>query len=121
LKDYFERARPLSVFGADGVKLFYEELYSKSFPSGHTQAAFAMAVFIFMTEAKARYKILCLCLAFFTAFERIYAGAHFPADVFTGAVLGSVCAFSIFKLSEISEKLKIKQPSDKSVKEKKRK
>ncbi|MDR0486097.1 MAG: glycosyltransferase family 39 protein [Elusimicrobiota bacterium] len=103
LKDYFDRARPISVFGQESVNFFYEILYSKSFPSGHTQAAFAMAVFTFMTSAKTRYKTTCILAAFLTAFERIYVGAHFPADVLVGAVLGSACAFSIVKLSEIAE------------------
>jgi 4-amino-4-deoxy-L-arabinose transferase-like glycosyltransferase/membrane-associated phospholipid phosphatase len=103
MKDYFGRYRPLRVFGDESVNFFYEQVYSYSFPSGHTQSAFAMCVFMYMAISK--YRWLFIILAFFTAFERIYAGSHFPADVFCGAVIGAVCAFAMFKLAQKLSKI----------------
>ncbi|MDR0822684.1 MAG: glycosyltransferase family 39 protein [Endomicrobium sp.] len=103
LKDYFDRSRPLSVFGDESVNYFYEKIYSSSFPSGHTQAAFAMCVYMYMTVSKFRW--LFVILAFFTGFERIYVGSHFPADVFCGALIGAVCAFAMLQLAKRFSKI----------------
>jgi undecaprenyl-diphosphatase len=98
LKDYFQRQRPISVFGEESVNFFYEVLRARSFPSGHTQVAFVMSVFIYVVNV--RYRWILIALAFITGLERIYVGVHFPIDVFFGAVLGSSSAFLIIKLSE---------------------
>lgn len=34
-----------------------------------------------------------MLLAFTKAFEWVYAGNHWPSDVFTGAIIGTLCAF----------------------------
>ncbi|MDR2773122.1 MAG: phosphatase PAP2 family protein, partial [Elusimicrobiota bacterium] len=99
IKNIVERPRPLEFFGVEDVKYFYEMAYKNSFPSGHTQAAFAMCVFVFMNVRK--YWYVYFVLAFGTAFERIYVGSHFPSDVFVGAVLGTVTSYMVVKLAEL--------------------
>jgi len=98
LKDIFERARPLAVFGDGNINVFYEILHRNSFPSGHTEAAFALVVSMLMVVPK--YWYIYLLFALWTPFERIYAGCHFPSDVFTGAIVGGLTAYimiNIFK------------------------
>ncbi|MDR1940847.1 MAG: glycosyltransferase family 39 protein [Endomicrobium sp.] len=96
LKHYFERPRPLAALGAENVNVFYERLYANSFPSGHTQAAFAICAFMYMVVKK--YWYWYIFLAFAAGFERMYAGSHFPSDVFTGALIGSLTAYFMVKL-----------------------
>jgi membrane-associated phospholipid phosphatase len=91
LKHYFERLRPLKVLGDKNVNTFFEKIYYNAFPSEHTQIAFSTCTFMFMIVRKYWYWYLILALG--TSFERIYAGSHFPFDVFAGAVIGIISAY----------------------------
>jgi len=96
LKVYFERSRPLAVFGEGNINIFYEKLYKNSFPSGHTQAVAAVCAFMFMTVRK--YWYLYVIFIFGMALERIYVGAHFPSDTAAGAILGILTAYVMVTL-----------------------
>jgi 4-amino-4-deoxy-L-arabinose transferase-like glycosyltransferase len=91
LKHYFERLRPLKVLGDKNVNTFFEKIYYNAFPSEHTQIAFSTCTFMFMVVRKYWYWYLILALG--ASFERIYAGSHFPFDVFAGAVIGIISAY----------------------------
>lgn len=67
-----------------------------SFPSGHTTAAFSLAVMISLFFPY--LTILCISLAFCTAISRMYLGVHYPSDVIVGMFLGSFCSISVFYL-----------------------
>ena len=95
MKNYFERPRPMSVFGDDNVNTFYEKVHRNSFPSGHTNAAFTACAFMFMTVRK--YWYWYIILAFGMGFERIYVGSHFPSDVIAGAFIGAITAYIMVK------------------------
>lgn len=67
-----------------------------SFPSGHTTAAFAVA--ITLAPVVPLFPVVVLG-ASAIGFSRIYLGAHFPLDVLAGAVIGSgvgLCTCSLF-------------------------
>ena len=59
-----------------------------SFPSGHSTLAFTMATVAGHEYPKLRIP-LYFC-AFGTAFSRIYLGRHYPSDVITGAIIGTL-------------------------------
>jgi undecaprenyl-diphosphatase len=96
LKELIARPRPLAVFGEGNISVFYEILHAKSFPSGHTQIAFTFMTTMFLLIPK--YWYIYLILAFGTAFERVYAGCHFPFDVFFGALEGIIVSYIMVKL-----------------------
>lgn len=84
LKRSLGRARP------DAAIAGFEPLAANpdrfSFPSGHTAAAFAVAV-AFAGEPAALGP-LALLLATGIGLSRVYLGAHYPLDVAAGGVLG---------------------------------
>lgn len=91
LKIFIARPRPY----ADQNSMFYKLWLivgqnvesDKSFPSGHTTAAFAsMTPVIIM--GKPRYKIAALCFAILMGIARIYLVVHFPSDVLAGMLVG---------------------------------
>lgn len=65
-----------------------------SFPSGHTNAAFAFALAVCMAAPKRWMKIAAVCMAAVMGLSRLYAGVHFPSDVAAGAVIGSLCGLA---------------------------
>ena len=62
-----------------------------SFPSGHTNAAFAFALAVCMTAPKRWMKVAAVCMAVVMGLSRLYVGVHFPSDVLAGTAIGSLC------------------------------
>ena len=89
IKPLIARDRPWVVLG-DGFNLVPEH-DPNSFPSGHTNSAFAFAIALCMAAPKRWMKIAAVCLAVVMGLSRLYVGVHFPTDVLVGAVIGSLC------------------------------
>lgn len=68
-----------------------------SFPSGHTLASFEGAVSIFLYNRK--IGCAAIVLAALIAFSRLYLMVHYPLDVLTGAVLGTLFAVISMRLT----------------------
>lgn len=73
----------------------------RSWPSGHTTAAFALATAVLALprspgrgRAWIAVKAVLLVLAGLTGLARVTVGAHWPTDVVAGAVVGSAMAFA---------------------------
>jgi membrane-associated phospholipid phosphatase len=84
VKAYFRRRRPF----IDVVRALVvgKEPGSWSFPSGHTCAAFAAAWTL--SRYWPRSRPLFFGVAAVLGYSRVFVGAHYPADVATGAALG---------------------------------
>ncbi len=71
-----------------------------SFPSDHATLGFAVAVLVWRYNRRAGAALLVLAVVL--AFARVFVGAHYPADVLGGAVLGGVMSATLGALSEKS-------------------
>ncbi|WP_111633247.1 phosphatase PAP2 family protein [Pedobacter cryoconitis] len=95
LKKLINEPRPPLYFEQIGFKYSYfitgvQQMHSGSFPSGHSASAFAMSIVIALYFKNKRVSILCLLLALFAGYSRIYLAHHFLPDVMVGALIGSV-------------------------------
>lgn len=107
MKSFLAMPRPLAVFEEDikagkvAVVVMFEPLYTRAFPSGHTQTVFTIAttfiwIFprtdIFTPSQKQAGLAGIFIVASVVGLSRIYVGAHFPGDVLGGAATGILTA-----------------------------
>lgn len=95
LKDLIDRTRPYEMF--DNVQRLIGKKHDASFPSGHSASSFAAAMCIYLNGPK-KYGILALLLALLIALSRLYVGVHYPGDIVTGAIIGSLMAWLVYKV-----------------------
>lgn len=84
LKRTLNRSRPSTAI--EGFEALTENPDAFSFPSGHTAAAFGVAVALAGEPAYAGP--IAGSLAAGIALSRVYLGAHYPLDVLVGLALG---------------------------------
>jgi membrane-associated phospholipid phosphatase len=63
---------------------------SRSFPSGHSAAAFAFATGVGEVSPAAAIPLRALALA--VAYSRVHTGVHYPGDVIAGGLIGVTLA-----------------------------
>jgi undecaprenyl-diphosphatase len=82
---------PLIHSGQIYINVLGPVLKARSFPSGHTQTAFAVAIYLSLVFRQAAF--IFITLACLVGLARVYAGVHYPLDVVVGAIIGS--SFSV--------------------------
>ncbi len=93
VKSAVNAPRPLLFFtNASWIHTLPEwpRLMHRSFPSGHTSAAFALFCFLafILTPRYKWFGLLFFFLALLVAYTRMYLAAHFFVDVYVGSIIG---------------------------------
>ncbi len=99
MKNMWARVRPFNVDNTfENLYGIFGTIHDWSFPSGHTSASFAAATAIFMWRKKEG--TAALVLAALISVSRLYLTVHYPTDVLTSLVLGTlygIVAYFIMK------------------------
>lgn len=85
LKNTIRRVRPFNAH--DEVENMVYPLDEFSFPSGHTAAAFVVAMII--AHFTPFLAVPIFLFAFLVGMSRIYLGVHYPSDILGGIVFGT--------------------------------
>ena len=106
IKHAVERLRPCNdPFFSDNVRLLLNSCGSGySFTSSHAPNHFALSTFLFSVfSSKAKWIAPAVYIwAILVAFAQVYVGVHFPLDVLSGAlvgtIIGAITALTVKKL-----------------------
>lgn len=69
-----------------------------AFPSGHVTSS--TAFFAVLVFANWRVGLPCLAFPILIGFSRVYGGAHYLSDVICAALLGTLCAFLVWRIEK---------------------
>lgn len=96
LKNIVMRERPCWI--NDNIQLLIPMPMDYSFPSGHTLSSFVSAGILIQRNLKIGF--CAYILAVLIGFSRLYLYVHFPTDVLTGIVFGTIIAFVTVYMSK---------------------
>lgn len=89
------RFRPLGLFDADlfGIDFFTYGYLNSSFPSGHSQAIWSLAIALLL--AYPRYDAAYLIVATLVSYSRVVTYDHYLSDVMFGSYIGIASAILV--------------------------
>lgn len=98
-KALVQRTRPNNVDGLSELLRVLQSPTDYSFFSGHAASGFAVTVFLVLALRKySKWVYLLFLWPLLFSFSRIYVGVHFPTDILTGALVGSLFAMLGYRL-----------------------
>lgn len=101
LKELIQAPRPYQLY-SEIVGKYLSSAGGSSFPSGHSQAIAFLCTFLYLDLRE--HPFLFFFLVLLVGFSRVYAGVHFPHDVFAGYVLGMSISLLAYALSPFRQK-----------------
>ncbi len=96
IKSLVERPRPCAdSISAQSVRMLIPCSYSYGFVSSHAANHFGLSIFIFQTmkHFAKPWVWLAFIWAMLVSYAQLYVGAHYPADVAGGALLGILIGY----------------------------
>lgn len=66
------------------------------FPSCHAANSFALAFLSSLLVRRRAFTLLIFLWAFLNSYSRIYLGVHYPGDIIVGALIGCLCALTVY-------------------------
>ena len=100
-KNGFQRLRPWANQDLEGLmRMIVKKRGVYSFFSGHAINSMVIAVYLGLILRKKYYYLpfILLLWAFLVGYSRIYVGVHYPSDVLTGFLFGSIIGWGFYKL-----------------------
>lgn len=94
LKTAINRKRPYESL--PDVHLPAGKERTRSFPSGHTSAAFTSATMVSLSYPQWYVIVPAYIWAGMVGYSRMALGVHYPSDVLAGAIIGASVAFVIY-------------------------
>ncbi|MFU8844385.1 MAG: phosphatase PAP2 family protein [Bacteroidales bacterium] len=105
IKNSVERLRPCHEPELDGMVHLVKEKCGGAygFISSHAANHFGIAVFLSLIfNKKIRFITSLLILwAIFVSYSRIYLGVHYPGDLLSGAIVGILSGWIVFKSGQL--------------------
>lgn len=113
LKTFITAPRPAVFFHEHHINYYldtfaHSRIGWRSFPSGHSASAFALAAVLSLYTRRKTVCGLSTAVALCTAYSRIYLGHHFLTDVLGGSAIGVLCAVVAFLWYKPIKKIIIK-------------
>lgn len=105
LKPMVARLRPCHEPALRGLIHMVTECGGQyGFCSSHAANSFALATSFYLFFGKNPYTISLFIWAILISYSRIYVGVHYPLDVVSGAVIGSMFAYFCFLATSFVKK-----------------
>jgi membrane-associated phospholipid phosphatase len=97
MKKAVNRPRPFVTYNDITQRDMHVGPYS--FPSGHTSTAFALATSVSLAYPKWYIIAPSFIWAATVGYSRMRLGVHYPSDVLAGAIIGTICGFASWQLT----------------------
>ncbi len=99
IRDSVARLRPSNLDNPISSMVHIVDNYRAGrygFPSCHAANSFALAVFMWLMFRNRLVAWVLFPWALLQCYSRAYLGVHYPGDLLVGAMLGSVCAATVY-------------------------
>jgi undecaprenyl-diphosphatase len=104
-KNGFQRLRPCNNPEINSFIRVVQARKSFGFFSGHASNTMAVATFLYLIfKNHFKYFGFLFLWPLIFAYSRIYLGLHYPLDIISGYLCGSILGFLMFKLYQIAQK-----------------